>query len=315
MKQPEDDRRDAGHHVDEESARRERRRCRDRTRRSHTADARSRSGSQIAEASATISIVPEQRALDPADARRLEERVAGFGSVVKKLPAPCAEPLVQQVVDDEHERDERDQPCPRRSGPARGGRAGRRAGLTAKRASAGLAPLVPGALMRGPSPRQSWAAGWRCRPVEVRPRARDARRTRTRARALTSSVSTNSTSPGGKTAPSGAGPAPRQTRGDHRRRQGVALAEQVAAELRRVADHDRHRDRLADRAPEPRASPRRRSPPGSRAGPAVRIISQRVAPRPSAASFWSDGTVAMTSREIADTIGRIMIARIRPAMK
>ena len=47
----------------------------------------------------------------------------------------------------------------------------------------------------------------------------------------------------------------------------------------------------------------------------MRIISQRVAPSASAASLWSAGTVAMTSREIALTIGRIMIARIRPAMK
>ena len=48
---------------------------------------------------------------------------------------------------------------------------------------------------------------------------------------------------------------------------------------------------------------------------AIRIISQRVAPSASAASFCASGTVAMTSREIAETIGRIMIARIRPAMK
>ena len=48
---------------------------------------------------------------------------------------------------------------------------------------------------------------------------------------------------------------------------------------------------------------------------ARRIISQRVAPSASAASLLSAGTVAMTSREIAETIGRIMIARISPAMK
>ena len=47
----------------------------------------------------------------------------------------------------------------------------------------------------------------------------------------------------------------------------------------------------------------------------MRIISQRVAPSASAASLWSRGTVAITSREIAETIGRIMIARISPAMK
>ena len=48
---------------------------------------------------------------------------------------------------------------------------------------------------------------------------------------------------------------------------------------------------------------------------AIRIISHRVAPSASAASLCSDGTVAITSREIAETIGRIMIARISPAMK
>ena len=48
---------------------------------------------------------------------------------------------------------------------------------------------------------------------------------------------------------------------------------------------------------------------------AVRIISQRVAPSASAASLCSEGTVEITSRAIAETIGRIMIARIRPAMK
>ena len=47
----------------------------------------------------------------------------------------------------------------------------------------------------------------------------------------------------------------------------------------------------------------------------MRIISQRVAPSASAASLSCAGTVAMTSREIAETIGRIMIAMISPAMK
>ena len=47
----------------------------------------------------------------------------------------------------------------------------------------------------------------------------------------------------------------------------------------------------------------------------MRIISHRVAPRASAASLFSEGTVARTSREIAETIGRIMMARMRPAMK
>ena len=48
---------------------------------------------------------------------------------------------------------------------------------------------------------------------------------------------------------------------------------------------------------------------------AMRIISQRVAPSASAASLCSRARCAITSREIAETIGRIMIARISPAMK
>ena len=48
---------------------------------------------------------------------------------------------------------------------------------------------------------------------------------------------------------------------------------------------------------------------------AMRIISHRVAPRASAASLCSAGTVAITSRAMAETIGRIMMARISPAMK
>ena len=47
----------------------------------------------------------------------------------------------------------------------------------------------------------------------------------------------------------------------------------------------------------------------------MRIISHRVAPSASAASLFSAGTVASTSREIAETIGRIMIASTRLAMK
>ena len=83
---------------------------------------------------------------------------------------------------------------------------------------------------------------------------------------------------------------------------------------RRVADHEHDRDRLADRAAEPEH--RAAGDPGREYGStAIRIISQRVAPSASAASLCSAGTVAITSREIAETIGRIMIARINPAMK
>ena len=47
----------------------------------------------------------------------------------------------------------------------------------------------------------------------------------------------------------------------------------------------------------------------------MRIISHRVAPERQRRLLVLGGTVAITSREIAETIGRIMIARIRPAMK
>ena len=46
---------------------------------------------------------------------------------------------------------------------------------------------------------------------------------------------------------------------------------------------------------------------------AVRIISHWVAPRARAPSLCVVGTCAKTSREIAVMIGRIMMARIRPA--
>ena len=46
---------------------------------------------------------------------------------------------------------------------------------------------------------------------------------------------------------------------------------------------------------------------------AIRIISQRVAPSASAASFWSAGTWSRTSRAMAAMIGRIMIARMTAA--
>ena len=47
---------------------------------------------------------------------------------------------------------------------------------------------------------------------------------------------------------------------------------------------------------------------------AARIISQRVAPSASAASFCDCGTVANVSRVTAVMIGVIMIARMRPAV-
>ena len=47
---------------------------------------------------------------------------------------------------------------------------------------------------------------------------------------------------------------------------------------------------------------------------APRIISQRVAPRASAASFCAGGTVANTSRVIEVMIGVIMMATMIPAV-
>src|SRR5207302_681028 len=64
-----------------------------------------------------------------------------------------------------------------------------------------------------------------------------------------------------------------------------------------------------------RASPLTTRVRTNRTSPAAISAAQRVAPRASAASLWSGGTVAMTSRVMAVTIGRIMIARISPATK
>ena len=45
----------------------------------------------------------------------------------------------------------------------------------------------------------------------------------------------------------------------------------------------------------------------------TRIISQRVAPRASAASRWCCGTTISTSRVIEEMMGMIMMARMIPA--
>jgi len=45
----------------------------------------------------------------------------------------------------------------------------------------------------------------------------------------------------------------------------------------------------------------------------LRIVSQRVAPRPSAASFNRCGTALSASRDSAETVGRIMIASTNDA--
>ena len=46
---------------------------------------------------------------------------------------------------------------------------------------------------------------------------------------------------------------------------------------------------------------------------ASRVVSHRVAPRLRAASRWFPGTARRASRETAETVGMIMIARITPA--
>ena len=100
-------------------------------------------------------------------------------------------------------------------------------------------------------------------PACAGPVARAARTTSTRARPLTSSVSTNSTSPAANSAERWVPGRLAELVGDHRR-EAVALAEQVVAEFGRVADQDRDGDRLADRPAQTRASRRRRCPSGSR---------------------------------------------------
>ena len=47
----------------------------------------------------------------------------------------------------------------------------------------------------------------------------------------------------------------------------------------------------------------------------MRIISQRVAPRASAASSWSTGVCRKTSRQIAVMIGSTMTASTMPAVR
>ncbi len=198
------------------------------------------------EASATISIVPRIALLIAADARVLEERVAGRVGR-EEARAPRAEALVQQVVDDQHERDSAST-CRRGSSRARVRSLRRRAGLTPKRAEQlgwrGLRAHAPAAISAASD--AGAGAGVARRPDAV-PRA--ARTTSTRAIPLTSSVSTNSTSPAANSAERcrpWASPNSLAIDG----REAVALAEQVVAEFGRVADQDRHRDRLADRAAE-----------------------------------------------------------------
>ena len=92
-------------------------------------------------ASTTISIVPRIALLIPPGSPRNEP----VGSVVKKLPADRAEAPLEQVVDDQHERDERDdraRPASRPRMPLVGdGRAGAEIGDQSGRSAAStLAP-------------------------------------------------------------------------------------------------------------------------------------------------------------------------------
>ena len=101
------------------------------------------------------------------------------------------------------------------------------------------APAVASASMP-PAPPCSTGGAWL-------PRA--ALTTSRRATPLTSSVSTNSTRPGGEQRRAVQALGLAELVGDHRR-EAVSLGEQMAAEPGSVADQDRHGDRLADRPPE-----------------------------------------------------------------
>ena len=76
------------------------------------------SGTAIAVASATISIVPRIALLmPPGSPRKLP-----VGSVVKKSMLQAPSPFLMQVVEDEDERHERDAACSASSSRARSGR-------------------------------------------------------------------------------------------------------------------------------------------------------------------------------------------------
>src|SRR5205085_9984710 len=131
----------------------------------------------------------EQRALDTADARALEERVAGrIGR--EEIEAPRAEAFAEQVVDDQQQRDQRGHRRREDQGsgdaipaPAAGahGEACQRVGRSGVRAHA------PAAFPATRAP-----PGGVSRPVPELP-ARAALTTSARAIPLTSSVRTNST--------------------------------------------------------------------------------------------------------------------------
>ena len=137
----------------------------------------------------------EQRALDPADARVLEERVARrIGR--EEVRAPRAEPLAEQVVDDQRQRDERDQ----RAG--KDAHAGRPVRAPAPGADREASQLWRGCAVRAHTPTAvSAISSLRASgPLGANPRGREVRSTITRAKALTSSVSTNSTRPAANSA-------------------------------------------------------------------------------------------------------------------
>ena len=206
-------------------------------------------GTAIAEASATISIVPRIALLTPPMSEFLKN-VLPVGSVVKKSAAPGAEPLLEQVVDDQHERHEREH---RR----RQDRAARQAVASAP-ARADREPLQqtapPLRRVRSCSRRRVGRQRGGGGPGAVllgarRPAERPARTTKHRAMPLTSSVRTNSTSPH-------ANRAERCVPWASPNSFAITAARLLLCPNRfwticvEPADQDRDGDRLADRAPE-----------------------------------------------------------------
>ena len=141
----EDDRRHAGHHVDEVAHDvREARVLPYSTRYSATPMP---SGTAMALASATISIVPRMaERMPPGIAEEAAGRVGR-----EEVDAPRAEALLDQVVEDEHERHERDQREGEHDAAHDRGRCARRRALTARdRRATALIPPSPSGRVRGP---------------------------------------------------------------------------------------------------------------------------------------------------------------------
>ena len=156
----------------------------------------------------------EDRALDAA---RVAEEALPVGSVVKKLELQAPRPLLEQVVEDQHQRDSAST-VPARASSAR---ASRRLGD----ARGGARCERPRRVSTARSSRPLSATAARGAPPLLARGARDEARARC---ALTSSVSTNSTSPAAISAARCSGPSRlAELVGDHRGER-VALVEERA---------------------------------------------------------------------------------------